>query len=186
MLFLIAQSNVYSQGEYFKDGETGITFGRVIAISHGIQANGIGVGFSYCGRIDFSMVQDDRNTLFDDVNSYSITGHLIKQEFFESGGFPFSLALSMSHSNADIRTYSVTPYVTFQLENKIDLIVHAGVSLSRQLSNIFSTDYLKSYPLGIALLGNLTDHAALGIESGVIVSKVYPGYGIDIFAALEL
>lgn len=178
LLLLFTGSFALAQGEYLRHGESGLVLSRVISQSHiGVQ-RGVSIGASFYGRVDVAMTQDDRHTLFDDVNGYSLTFHLFKQTFDEQDQVPFSLALSASHTDADIRTYSFIPYSTLRFSSSADLIVHAGVAASRQVSS-FSIDaeYLYSFPVGASVMLRLTDWAAIGIDAAAVFSKVYPGFG---------
>lgn len=175
---LFAISLAAAQGEYLRHGESGFVISRVISESHAGQQRGISTGLSFYGRIDIAMAQDDRHTLFDDVNGYSATFHILKQTFDEQDVVPFSLALSISNTDADIRTYSVIPYAVIPLSRTVELIVHTGVSASRQVSSysIYS-EYLYSFPVGGSVMFSITDWTAVGLEAGAVFSKVYPGFG---------
>lgn len=174
MLFFF--TNVYSQGEYFKNGESGLIVGRLVAFNHGNQLNSVGVGFSYFGRIDISMIQEDRNSLFSNENSYSLTGHIFKQGASKKENIPFSLAVSIAQSNSNTTTISLTPYMVFDLGTKIELLLNAGVIISHNASYRLS---VYSYPFGLSILGNLSKNIALVIESGIITSKLSPGFGAN-------
>lgn len=184
LLLLVLSHTAYSQGEYFKEGTTGFTIGRFFSRGHDLKANSTALGFSYYGRLDIAMTRDFRYSMFDNRNSYSFTAHLFKQGFTEKDDFPFSFAVSIIQSKANIRTYSFIPYRLFELHPTIDLIVHAGFAYSRQIRELFSPE-LNSFPIGFSLMGNFVKNLSVGAECGASFSKAYPGFGAGLVGTVS-
>ncbi|NUN70152.1 MAG: hypothetical protein HUU02_10625 [Bacteroidetes bacterium] len=185
-LLLILYTSSFAQGEFFKNGESGLVIGRVYGFNRVETLYGTGFGVSIFGRVDVAMVALDLEPVFGGLTSYSITGHLMKQGSDSLMQYPFSLAFSMSQASR-YRSYSLYPYITLPISEYFACMFQAGVAMTSVLGGS-GTDgpQIPSFVTGISFQGSVHDRFHIILESGANIGKGYPSFGLSALVRMKL